>query len=490
MKYLAHIERVWNNICKGEVLRVQDVHALEKRCPRFSERDSKQIEEMTKKRVIFPHQSDEWRTNLLQRLNSINTLIPSLTTFFEDFKLLEQCKYCFKHIIIKEPSVSIRCSLVNMYRGAAAGQDMAYFRLWLYVVQNWRQMRPPPSRDSSQLLANRSECYVDERKIYLFAMLAADLGFKSAKIECLVNTVPERNVALNCLFSLRPPEYFNHQELDISSVMDSMLEACQRAEKVYATPEKPNLVGRGAPPCLSGFPKVASYENDRKYLDEDSNFDFEECSRGETVTSFFQLKSICILWFQSLPPPPIQRPKTGFGSPISEQSREGSFYDNYACRNPQEQIVRSSCSEYSREESPYDGDDCKGQQLVLAERPDSDNDSASDIEVRLDRENEDEVHLSDRVFVRQLLPAGDWKIISSFTSKEAALYRQALQDKMRELHVYFGGIAYVAQEEERLYFILPEKCVYLINEHGVRNFIVPTEHINSRELIESSRQLG
>lgn len=166
----------------------------------------------------FAEFSDEERRIIWSRMQNFDGLIPSLYTFFEDFKYLEACAHCVKRLcgpiemsiwrtmssIFIPPSEEgtatsgaadslIQTSESTFRRQPATDMERletGYLQIWLYAMRHYTLMPPDPKSDD-ELLAKSTRAKPDERAIYEMAELAHQLGFQSPEIDALIKSSPD-----------------------------------------------------------------------------------------------------------------------------------------------------------------------------------------------------------------------------------------------------------------------------------------------------------
>ncbi len=104
LHYLEHIKEVWHKLLRGDKTALQKVDqvtvkALELKAPRYSKRDAQVVQGQLLSGQIFSAFSQQEREAIWSELRSIDCLIPSLFTFFEDLKYLSACADCLKQLV-------------------------------------------------------------------------------------------------------------------------------------------------------------------------------------------------------------------------------------------------------------------------------------------------------------------------------------------------------------------------------------------------------
>jgi hypothetical protein len=102
-------------------LRTEDVRALELRCPKLCARDATHIKCQTAEHQIFRDFDDEERRDILKRLLSVDIVILSLHTFFQDIYVLQACAASMRHLV-RPGKLTIRTTLMA---SCPSGQDFS-----------------------------------------------------------------------------------------------------------------------------------------------------------------------------------------------------------------------------------------------------------------------------------------------------------------------------------------------------------------------------
>ncbi|EFY89594.1 hypothetical protein MAC_04449 [Metarhizium acridum CQMa 102] len=92
-------EETWDYIAGSASVDSKTVQALEKKCPRYSKNDEQQIERLIDDGLIFEDVEVSGRPDLKRRLAQLQVVIPSLDTFFDDWKILKDCSLSLSNLI-------------------------------------------------------------------------------------------------------------------------------------------------------------------------------------------------------------------------------------------------------------------------------------------------------------------------------------------------------------------------------------------------------
>jgi hypothetical protein len=190
------------------------VDALQLLAPGKSRTDAKTARGRILGGQAFAEFSDEERSVIWSRVENLDKLVPSLHTFFEDFKYLESCGHCVKWLF--GPSTeSVWKTMSSMFipssdeesvvqtseptfrreqSANAEGLEKEYLQIWLYAMRHYPLMPPDPKKDDD-LLAKPTRAKADERAIYEMAELARRLGFESPEIKAIIDSSPDHQIA-------------------------------------------------------------------------------------------------------------------------------------------------------------------------------------------------------------------------------------------------------------------------------------------------------
>lgn len=167
------------------------VEFLQLLAPGKSRTDGKSACGMVLSGQAFAEFGDEERRMIWSRMQNFDGLIPSLYTFFEDFKYLETCAHCVKRlcgpidmsiwrtmssIFIPSPEEGaatlgpadalIQTSESTFRRQPATDMErleIGYLQVWLYTMRHYTLMPPDPKSDDD-LLAKSTRAKPDERR--------------------------------------------------------------------------------------------------------------------------------------------------------------------------------------------------------------------------------------------------------------------------------------------------------------------------------------
>ncbi|PYH43039.1 uncharacterized protein BP01DRAFT_375838 [Aspergillus saccharolyticus JOP 1030-1] len=122
-------------------------------------------------------------------------LIPSLRTFFEDFKYLESCAYCLKRLV----------DTINDY--------LIQFAEYEYRKVHMKQ---------NHHLAKPKLAPADQHAIYNMAQLAHRLGFRSTEINTIINASPDHQIARTALLQAQKPDRYRYDADTFETLIDRL----------------------------------------------------------------------------------------------------------------------------------------------------------------------------------------------------------------------------------------------------------------------------
>jgi len=329
LRYLDHIKQVWHKLLRGDKQALQKVDqvtvkALELKAPKSSGRDAQVLQGQLLSGQIFGVFSQQDREAIWSELSSIEGLIPTLYSCFEDIKYLQGPADCIKRLIKLSPrdtvytameqsfsdvnQVSDQCllqeadSTFTVTPGNAGDRfDLGYRQIWLYAMRHFREMPVEPKKKKKNLLAKPGARRADETVLCEFAALADRLGFESGEISALKQRSSDREIARNALLEARKSNRFEYSdalfESHIAQIVGMFSTAtptrCERAGPALVA-DDPNASGNRC-----GSPDEQAHEEDVKSLFITSLHNARE-EQGETITSFFVRRSVYFVFLGKL----------------------------------------------------------------------------------------------------------------------------------------------------------------------------------------------
>lgn len=273
----------------------------------------------------FAEFSDEERRIIWSRMQDFDGLIPSLYTFFEDFKYLETCAHCVKRLCgpigisiwqtmssifipsscsaegAVNPEVTeslIQTSESNFRRQPATDMERlesGYLQLWLYTMRHYTLMPPDPKRDDD-LLAKSTRAKPDERAIYEMAELAHRLGFQSTEINAIIRSSPDHQIARSALLQARKPDRYRYDSQTFDALVDQIVSCFAKATPDQSEHHQTLLADSAMKlKARAGEPQTRTHKQDAPLLFLDRLHANVEVA--DNITSFFVRRCVYFAFF-------------------------------------------------------------------------------------------------------------------------------------------------------------------------------------------------
>ncbi|KAL4744558.1 hypothetical protein BDW72DRAFT_208921 [Aspergillus terricola var. indicus] len=309
LNYLRFIQEVWSSIVTPEgLVRVdqQTVERLQLMAPGVSAADSREVHGLVISGQVFSEFTAEERELIWNKLKAFDRLIPSLYTFFEDFKYFTACAECIQRLLVtnkNQPTIysamgymfqpeTAECRILinessqRTVRGSYRKiLDVSYRELWLFAMRHYPQMAKDPQRDD--LLAKVASEKADEAVVYEMAKLAKSLGFESTQINSILSKSPDRQIATGALLKARKPGRYQYDPQDMELLIDTIVDCFSHAKRTHddATPE---LLADNDRQSQSrcGLPQLRVHKQDLGYLFFD-RLETAEGWNGEQISTLF-----------------------------------------------------------------------------------------------------------------------------------------------------------------------------------------------------------
>lgn len=241
---------------------------------------------------IFTSFSDTEKSAIRAALFSVDCIIPSLSTFFQDMYLLIDCAIAMKHIVTPDrKNKTIRQKLYESFQprpgrytepvaneptGASFGVAME--QLWCFAMRNYQMLPAKP-----QATRRHAQPYLEEPdpSVQLeFASLAQQLGFVTPEITELVRQLSSVRVVVT-----------RNQNLEMMKLSNENISLLLFQQTV----KRRDLKKR------KGRPVQDAYQQARHHLtDEFLTSDFRQCeSPGSDLTPLFILRCQYLAFFHN-----------------------------------------------------------------------------------------------------------------------------------------------------------------------------------------------
>lgn len=307
MAYLGYISATWTgitaNIDVRNVVDASSVEQLQSLAPHHSSADAKTIDDMIKTNKIFTTLTGESdRSVVLANLHSIQSMIPSLFTFFEDLKYLEPCAKVLKALLPPRGKKSIFRGLMGFYfprdqiyvehashdmrihtgSGSEIVRTFAYQQLWLFALRNFPLMTNFTTRkvlDKDKPAAVEPSPHVWRE----FGELASLLGFKTSAIDELCSRDSTKLVVAQLFDRFSEPGLMNDSRA--ADEIAAILKALNRRKEPVGEP------------CFTGGDQISLAERCGRPFEDDHRIDRPYLylphihripATGTTITTFYR----------------------------------------------------------------------------------------------------------------------------------------------------------------------------------------------------------
>jgi len=189
--YLDHVRRFWTGLVRHDKHDMQKVDygtvkALELKAPGTSISDSMTLYRQLRKGEIFSAFNLDRRMEIWAKLQAWEGLIPTLWTFFEDFKYLKACAHWVKSLV-RVPSGEAESAFTFRSSNTQNRVALHYRQVFLYVMRHLRELSPRSTKLEPKPSERKIRTTKDPNQSVLYGLadLAERLGFQSEKISDL-----------------------------------------------------------------------------------------------------------------------------------------------------------------------------------------------------------------------------------------------------------------------------------------------------------------
>ena len=326
MNYLGHILQVWSGIFGGSLGLMKrldrfTVAQVERRAPGCSQRDASHLEELFRKRKLFPHIDNiNDRRMIWENLQRVKVIVPSLFSFFEDVKYIRVPEKIMRKLFPRS-RLTIRKAMYRIFTarlqknnryivqesersfrnqtGSSEDQfEFGYRQVWLATWRLCFDLIPEcPRKEEGEDMPRPLES--SPAKCYQLGELASRLGFESDEIFKNMNADPDIEIAQQVLYQARDRSMYYYEEDKFQEYVTEMSRMFKTAILKESESLKPRYVvdekGQGLERrCGRVFNRA--YHYDRKYLFLD-NLERAELGTGADISSFFVRRSVYIAFF-------------------------------------------------------------------------------------------------------------------------------------------------------------------------------------------------
>lgn len=306
----------------------ETVKSLQGKAPGASYVDRDELSSLFRNGELFTEIPEEYREILWSRVCDYSThcLVPSLFTFFEDRKFLENVAYGLRNIVGVESKDSISRRLTDMFTdigqvhdrcvvqvsdirfGSTAGNRDARLRLgmqqlWLAAFREYENL--PAKLQRKNLLA-KARPKVNVGALHGLASVALHLGFESDEIHEILSHSADWVIASEALLAARKPGLFEYDNLDQLATQIAGIFAKARPV-VSETRYTQTYTNRSKQPARYGLPDAVDHAHDKVQLFLPNIGSDIDDSRNH-VTSLFVRMSVYRAYFgQSTLPPAVSQ---------------------------------------------------------------------------------------------------------------------------------------------------------------------------------------
>lgn len=249
-------------------------------------------------------------------LQTIDGLIPSLFTFFEDVKYLQMCAESMTHLVEPGLKQTMRSALDDSFadldqhviqqtessftvqpsQGLGSWYS-AYRQLWLGIMRHYPNIPAAPKKKKA-LLAKAETVKADGALLSELAAGAYQLGFRSAQITELMEGSSDREIARDALLKARKPGSYEYHDHILQTHIEQIVALFASAQPVKTDQMCPMLISDdpGASAIRCGFPNKEEHARDKGFLFI-TNLHVETGEQGASITSFFVRTSVYFAFF-------------------------------------------------------------------------------------------------------------------------------------------------------------------------------------------------
>ncbi|KAJ9651436.1 hypothetical protein H2201_009273 [Coniosporium apollinis] len=210
--YLNHTKEVWRKLLRGDRQAMQKVDqatvkALELTAPGVSRADAQAVWRLLQGGQIFSNFSIQEREAIWDQVRSIEGLIPTLSSFFNDHKYLEGPADCLRRVMKLSPRETVSTAMERMFSDVNQAADQCVIQvsessyvlkpgsladrveygkrqMWIAAMRMWDEIPKEFKRKNGPAKPVVKEA--DERGTCKLAALAYRLGFESDEIRDLM----------------------------------------------------------------------------------------------------------------------------------------------------------------------------------------------------------------------------------------------------------------------------------------------------------------
>jgi hypothetical protein len=346
------------------------VKALELTAPGACRADFQALYGKVRSGQILGAFSERDREDIWSRVLSatVDRLVPSLFSFFEDLNYLKNVADGVKRLFPLSPRGTVSSAIEDAFSDAnhRAGQcvvqesesscvfrpgsladrvDLGRRQIWMFAMRDYPQMPAEPKKKN--LLTKPASEKADEIVLCEFAALASRLGYESERIRSLAQRSPDREIARSALLKARKPARYKYSEAAFEDYVEQIVNLFSAAQPVTVKQARAavEIDYSDILPKRCGIPRTQDHERDKLslFVDRLHNTDEEQC---DEMSSFFIRRSVYFAFFgkPSRPTPRSPEEVSLLDTPISVPLGDDQV------REEQERLVRQEQERLAREE--------------------------------------------------------------------------------------------------------------------------------------------
>lgn len=218
-RIVDHWATAFANIGEPAELDLLTVRALQGRSLRFSQTDREHVATLRTKGLLFGKLDEARRSRALQEWENYLFLIPSLATFFDDLKYLEDLAAILRTLFKPIRRQTLLQDMQQCYQGEQF--DLHYKALVAYVMSNIEDLKSGSLRMERGQRRQPSE--ISAHKQFRFAREAKRLGFTSSTIGEVLAWQPDHIEAQRSLKRVSSAAQWEHHPL-FEQLVERMVE--------------------------------------------------------------------------------------------------------------------------------------------------------------------------------------------------------------------------------------------------------------------------
>ncbi|KAI2043037.1 hypothetical protein LOZ43_006688 [Ophidiomyces ophidiicola] len=330
INYLTYVWVFWSSLVDNDqsAMGKIDQHTVETiqlTAPGACTTDSRKVHGLIISGEVFRNFSSREREAIWGKLEEFDGLIPSLFSFFEDFKYLVACLRCIRPILtLTKAFRTVKQAMEHMFKDTHQNKnvckiqtmegrfrttsesfecrfELGYRQVWLYAMRHYPEAGKGAGGDTC--LADSVGKDADEATLHNMAALACDLGFESPQIKTLLESHPDRLIARNALLKARKPGQYRYPPEKFDNLVDQITQFFREAQTCEAqASNKPVADSVNKVKARCGQPTARCQKQDSPYLFLDYLHTGKE-NMAESVTGLFVRRCVYLAFFGKVSQP-------------------------------------------------------------------------------------------------------------------------------------------------------------------------------------------